>query len=278
MASRGMGVQGMAADGRVDIHQGNGWARRMREVAATPLVAVGFLTVLPLPQPRVAEGAMGWAVACFPLVGAALGALLAAEGGLLELWLPSPVVAALLLATLLATTGALHLDGLMDSFDGLFGGRDPESRLAIMRDSRVGSYGIAAAASILLVEYGCLVSLPAGWRLQALATTVALSRWAMVAILWGFPAASARGMAAGLKPYLRWVQAAVATVLAFGIALLFFGWLGGAMEAAALGVLLLGGRVVAGRLGGINGDTCGGIGQLVEVAMLLLCVGVAGVR
>ncbi|MHB8993493.1 MAG: adenosylcobinamide-GDP ribazoletransferase, partial [Chloroflexota bacterium] len=105
------------------------WVSTLGRVAAAPLVAAGFLTVMPIPAPRsVAMGPMGWPLACFPLVGAALGALVAGVGVLLELWFPAQVVAPLMVALLLAVTGALHLDGLMDSFDGLFGGRDPSGR------------------------------------------------------------------------------------------------------------------------------------------------------
>lgn len=244
----------------------------MRVVSAL-LTAVGFLTVVPMPV-SWSHGAvpMGWAVACFPLAGAAVGGLLAGLDWLLRPWLPIPVVAGLLLATSLGVTGALHLDGFMDSFDGLFGGRSRERRLEIMRDSRVGSFGVAAAGSLLLVEYSCLISLPPGGRAQALVLAATLSRWAMVVVLWGFPAASSKGLAAGLKPEIRRVHTLMATALACGVAVGCFGWAGTAFLAGAGLLALLGGRMATGRLGGVTGDICGGAGQLVEAAILIAAV------
>ncbi len=242
-----------------------------------PLVAISFLTVLPVPQPRsVAGSSMGWAVACFPIAGAILGLGLAGLDRLLTGWFPPAVGSALLLAALLAATGALHLDGLMDSFDGVFGGKDRESRLSIMKDSRVGSFGIAAAVTVLLMEYGSLTSLAPGVRGEALVLAVALARWAMAATLWLFPAAGSTGLAAGLKPQVRWIHAAVGTILAAGIALALAGWAGAVLLALSALAALLTGRYIVGRLGGITGDSCGAVGTLVETIVLVVSVAVVG--
>ncbi|MGI5834892.1 MAG: adenosylcobinamide-GDP ribazoletransferase [Chloroflexota bacterium] len=232
--------------------------------------AFGFLTIVPVPA--LGNASMGWAVACFPLVGATLGGMLAGLDRLLMPWLPTNVAAALLLATLLAATGALHLDGFMDSFDGLFGGRTPERRLEIMRDSRVGSYGIAAAGAMLLLEYNCLISLPPSERVRGLVLATTLSRWAMAIVLWGFPAANPKGLAAWLKPEIHLTHAAVATLFTSVIAGVCFGWMGVVFLAAAGAAAFLGGRFATGKLGGVTGDICGGAGQLVEVATLLAVI------
>lgn len=232
--------------------------------------AFGFLTIVPV----LALGSphMGWAVACFPLVGAALGWALAGLDWLLGPWLPGNVVVALLIAALLAITGALHLDGFMDSFDGLFGGRNSARRLEIMRDSRVGSYGIAAAGVMLLLEYSCLVSLPPYERARGLVLATTLSRWVMVVVLWGFPAARSKGLAAWLKPEIRPVHAVAATLPALLLAVAFFNWVGALFLVIAGVVAFLGGRLAVGKLGGVTGDICGGTGQLVEATMLLAVV------
>ena len=109
-------------------------------------MAATFLTVMPVPVPRGCPGcrwAGRWPAS--PWQGPPWAWLLAGADWLMGPWFPPMVRGALLLGALLAMTGALHLDGLMDSFDGLFGGKDPASRLAIMKDSRVGSFGVAAA-------------------------------------------------------------------------------------------------------------------------------------
>lgn len=241
---------------------------RLGQVVCAPLTALGFLTVLPVPMPGPARGApMGWAVASFPLAGAAMGLALAAlDRGLATLF-PPTVAAALLLATLLAVTGALHLDGLMDSFDGILGGKDPASRLAIMKDSRVGSFGTAAAASVLLLEYASLASMFPATRSIAIVSAVVLSRWAMAMTLWIFPAATTTGLAAGLKPLVRWPHAAVAALFAGALAV-SLGWPGIVSAAIACATALLVGRVMTARIGGITGDSCGATGMLVEALVL----------
>ncbi len=243
------------------------------QLLVAPLLALSFLTVLPVPVPgSPGRLSMGWAVACFPLAGALIGLGLAGMDYLLSPWFPPGVEAALLLAALLAVTGALHLDGFMDSFDGVFGGKDPASRRTIMKDSRVGSFGIAAAASALLMEYGSLASLPAGSRAEVLILAVALSRWAMVAIMWFFPAAGSTGLAAGMKPEIHRVHVVVATLLAVAIAAGVSGWAGEVMMALSGLMVLLVGRLMVAKLGGITGDSCGAVGQLVEVLVLVASV------
>ncbi len=252
----------------------NGGLLALARIAVAPLVAAGFLTIVPIPLPsKLAIGPMGWPVASFPLVGAILGGVTALLGVLLGFWFPPSVVAALQVATLLGLTGALHLDGLMDSFDGL-GGKDRPARLAIMKDSRVGSYGLAAAVSVLLVEYATLASIPMAERGWSLVLAGTLSRWAMVVLMWAFPAAGSRGLAAGIKPHLRWYHPLIATLIAVAIAMGAFGLTGGAITLAAGLMILLSGRFVVASLGGITGDSCGGLGQMVEALTLLLCLAV----
>ncbi len=252
------------------------WTSALERALAAPLVAAGFLTVIPIPVPKtLALGPMGWPVACFPLVGAVVGGLVAAVGALLAPWFPPSVVAALMVATLLAVTGALHLDALMDSFDGMFGGRDPAGRLAIMRDSRVGSYGIAAAGSLLLIEYSALATMTVEGRVRALVVAAALSRWAMAVILATFPAGSTSGLAAGLKPHLRRRHMIGATVLAAVVAIGVMGWTGAAMLVPAGLLVFLGGRLAIAKIGGVTGDVCGGLGLVVEATVLLACVAIS---
>jgi adenosylcobinamide-GDP ribazoletransferase len=252
------------------VVQKTGRAGPIVQLLAAPFSALSFLTVLPVPVPGSAGRlSMGWAVACFPLAGAFMGLCLVGMDWLLSPWFPPAVEAALLLVALLAATGALHLDGFMDSFDGVFGGKDPASRRAIMKDSRVGSFGIAAAASALLLEYGSLASLPAAGRVEALVLAVALSRWAMAALLWLFPAAGSTGLAAGLKPQVRWVHVVVATILAVAIAASFPGWAGGILVVLSGLAVLAVGRLMVAKIGGITGDSCGAVGQLVEILVLV---------
>src|SRR5215210_1092779 len=118
------------------------------------LVAVQFLTRLPTPGGLpVAGPALGRSLGWFPAVGLLLGGLLAAADALLSMVLPRGLVDVVLLVLLALLTGGLHLDGYMDTCDGLFSLRAPADRLAIFRDSRVGSFGVVGAATLLLTQW-----------------------------------------------------------------------------------------------------------------------------
>src|SRR6185437_14480691 len=123
----------------------------------TPVVlAWSFLTVLPAPTTDASPRSLATSLAFFPIVGVGLGALLGCAGLLLDRVLPAGPVAALIVGAEIYLTGGLHFDGLMDTADGVFGGRTRERRLEIMRDSRVGSFGVCAGALALIAQYSCL--------------------------------------------------------------------------------------------------------------------------
>ncbi|MDE2718643.1 MAG: adenosylcobinamide-GDP ribazoletransferase, partial [Chloroflexota bacterium] len=98
-------------------------------------LAVGFLTILPFAPRDPAK--MGPARAYFPLVGLALGGILAGLDFAAREALPSPVVGALLVVAMLVLTRAIHTEGFLDSCDALFGGHSPAKRLEILRDTHV---------------------------------------------------------------------------------------------------------------------------------------------
>lgn len=129
-------------------------------------------------------------------MGLLLGLLLVGvERGAGEIF-PLYLVAALLLATLTLVTRGLHLDGLMDVCDGLFGGYTPQRRLEIMRDSHVGAFAVVGAASLLILKYGALVSLlslRAPGQEWALLLFPMYSRWAMVLLMGAFPYVRSQG-------------------------------------------------------------------------------------
>ncbi|HEY3083015.1 MAG TPA: adenosylcobinamide-GDP ribazoletransferase, partial [Chloroflexota bacterium] len=151
---------------------------------------------MPAPRVKATPRALASSAAFFPPVGAALGAALGGLGLLVEGALPPGPTAALLLTAGALLTGGLHLDGLMDTADGVLGGRTPERRLEIMRDSRVGAYGVIAAGLALLGQYACLAELSGKDRLLGLVVALTLGRWAMALALGLFPSARADGLGA----------------------------------------------------------------------------------
>ena len=123
-------------------------------------VAFQFLTRLPVPQVPVGPGDLRRATAWFPLVGLCVAAAgIATRAGAEPVW---GAVAATLAAVVVevAVTGAFHEDGLADACDGLWGGWTPEQRLEIMRDSRLGTYGLLGVAGVLALRVALLAALP----------------------------------------------------------------------------------------------------------------------
>src|SRR5215211_2813794 len=158
--------------------------------------SIGFLTVIPVPHVAMSPTLTGRSLALFPLIGACIGALLGGLGIVLSYILPAGPIAALLIAAGALVSGGLHLDGLMDTADGLCGGRTPEQRLTIMRDSRVGAFGAITGGVAILGQFACLSELTGHARFTALVIAAAMSRWAMLLALAIFPAARTSGVGA----------------------------------------------------------------------------------
>ena len=230
------------------------------------LTAAALLTRLPLPDHRSTGGASAWA---WPLVGAGLGALAAALASLCAaLGLTPGVSAAAILATLALLTGGLHEDGLADSADGLFGGWTRQRRLEIMKDSRIGSYGMLALLLVTLARWSALTTILAGdaqW--PALVAAGAISRAPMAVIMALLPNARGTGLShATGAPTLG--VAVVGVVIAAGAGLVLTG--GGAVGMLALTAAMA--TVVAlvarRRIGGQTGDILGASQQLGDAACL----------
>jgi adenosylcobinamide-GDP ribazoletransferase len=233
------------------------------------VAAFGLLTRLPLP--RGIEGApSGRAVWAWPVVGAVVGAigavvfLVVARLGLAP-WLSALVALA---ATTLAT-GALHEDGLADFADAM-GGATPERRLAIMKDSRIGSFGALALIFSVALRAGAIATIALAGHGVAVALLIAatLGRGAMLVQLF-LPSARAQGLGAALgKPDTIRVGfgAAIAAALAFVVLPPAVAW-------HAVLAALLGGAIIAWiarrRLGGHTGDVFGAAEQVAEGAALL---------
>jgi adenosylcobinamide-GDP ribazoletransferase len=232
-------------------------------------LALGLLTRLPVRVRDTARGARAaWA---WPLAGAVLGGLAALTGGAaLTLGLPAPVAALLTLGALVMLSGGLHEDGLADTADGLWGGWTQHRRLEIMRDSRIGSYGvIALVLGLGLRGVALALILGAGaWEgAAALIVAAMVSRAAMAAVMAALPHARASGLA---QAQGRPPRATV--LLAAGLALAAAGPFGAAGLAAVLaaGLAALGVAWLArARIGGQTGDILGAAQQAAEIAALL---------
>ena len=122
-------------------------------------LALSFYTRLPLPYLKTDANELARCLVFLPVVGYVLGALLFAFAGLLHGKVPYHVLVALVVALSVFLTGALHEDGLADFFDGFWGGYTKEKTLSIMKDSRVGVFGLLAVLAVVALRYQFLVAL-----------------------------------------------------------------------------------------------------------------------
>jgi adenosylcobinamide-GDP ribazoletransferase len=236
--------------------------------------SIGFLTVIPVPHVAISPTLAARSLALFPLIGAVIGALLGALGVWLEQILPAGPVAALLIAGSAFLTGGLHLDGLMDTADGMFGGRSPEQRLTIMRDSRVGAFGVIAAGIAILGQFACLSELTGYARFTALVVAAAMSRWAMLIALAIFPAARTSGVGATFHTAATRTAGIAGTLFVILLALVS-GQLGMIALATSTIAVLGCGHLLTRQLGGLTGDSYGAIAVVTETAVLFLAVALA---
>jgi adenosylcobinamide-GDP ribazoletransferase len=234
--------------------------------------AMAFFTRLPV-EGR-AHG--GWRLAgsawAFPLVGAGIGAV-AALAFLLAQLLGLGSWPAGLLAVLagIAFTGGLHEDGLADSADGLFAGGNREAKLAIMRDSRQGSFGVLAIVLSVLLRAAALAAIGDAIHAGlALIAAHAASRAILPVAMWHLPPARADGLGAMAgTPGPAGVAAAVA--IGAALALTALGPMRATIALCLMGVTISGVAGFARRqVGGYTGDVLGAFQQIGEVVMLLV--------
>ncbi len=244
-----------------------------RIAARDVILALGLLTRLPLPRSGSGGGARaGWA---YPLAGLAVGALAALAGGMASAGgLPAPLAALVALSALIMSTGALHEDGLADTVDGLWGGWTRERRLEIMKDSRIGAYGVIALVLSLCARWAALwlcYEAGAAPAAAALIAAAALSRAPLPALTTALPNARGGGLSHAVgrsEP----AAAAIAAGLGAAIAIVLTGTAAfGAILWAAVGALAIGvlARI---RIAGQTGDILGAAQQIAEIAILFSLV------
>jgi adenosylcobinamide-GDP ribazoletransferase len=247
------------------------------------LVAVQFLTRIPVPAQAYAQwnagDALAGAAGYFPVVGLLIGGAAAGLNRLLLPHLPRTVAAIAVVGFLVGVTGCLHEDGLADAADGFGGGRSREQTLAIMRDSRIGSYGATALILSLSARWLLIASLPSAYAAQYLVAAHVLCRWTALPLgRWLDPARSGRGDHPGEKGAGQGARLARLTgfgallggsLAAIGIVAAVLRRRCAAPALSAVGVTLLTGMYYRRRIGGITGDCFGATSQIAEIAVYL---------
>ncbi|MCC7117380.1 MAG: adenosylcobinamide-GDP ribazoletransferase [Anaerolineales bacterium] len=233
------------------------------------IAAFQFLTIFPTLIKRMFTAQeMGRAVAWFPLVGAVVGLALFAVNYLSQLVFPATVSAALTLFAWIIFTRAFHLDGFMDTCDGLFGGFTPERRLEIMKDSRMGAFGVAGGVLVLLTEYAALHSSLNLFAALILAPT--LGRFASPLVMYFFPYAREDGLGMEMKKNVGVRELVISTLITLLICLSvsnplsFFLLLASAITACLIAFYVM--RL----LPGLTGDIYGTVTTAVEMLVLVI--------
>lgn len=216
------------------------------------------------------EIAFGKSPVYFPAVGLILGIALLLARQIFILVFPVPVVAALLIVTMAALTGGIHLDGFMDTFDGMFSGRSKERKMEIMRDSRVGAFGVLGLACLFLLKYSAFTALPVEILTSLIILATVLSRWAMVYLIVFFPYARKEGLGTLYSLYAGKREFALATLGAALITILTAGVAGLLIWLTLFIVVHFVAQKVKAELGGLTGDiygaTCEGSELIVYLA------------
>jgi adenosylcobinamide-GDP ribazoletransferase len=260
----------------------------MRRQAILFLVAIQFLTRLPVPQLQGFE--TNWlsdSARFFPLVGALVGALVVGVWWLSSLLFPPVVAVGLMMSASVLLTGAFHEDGFADVCDGFGGGKTRDAILTIMKDSRVGAFGAIGIALMLGLKWSVLVSLPhAAFPIIVIGAHM-MSRWCAIGLIWRLPyvradaGAKSTPLANSLSGADWLLSGALGALALLPVTLLIEPAARYQLAVALLAALMLSGITAMcaagyfkGRIGGYTGDCLGATQQLAELAFLLAALAV----
>ena len=243
------------------------------------IIALQFLTIFTVSKKHnVEEGDLAKSMVYFPFVGFLIGFILVhTDRGFLWL-LPDTISNIFLLIISVVITRAIHIDGLADTLDGLMGGSDRESRLRIMKDSRLGTAGALGIFFLYLMKYFSLNSLFNDHKAAALLTAPVFGRWSQMLMMFKANYGREEGMGKAFVGHLRSGGLAAASIICLGLSAwviiddartVFLAL--GIPCAIALFTLLWRWYMVR-KLGGITGDAVGAVSELSETLTLLLFV------
>ncbi len=233
------------------------------------LLALQFLTILPIKFKDFHEKKLAESLIFFPLAGLLLAVILAGANSLFNLFfIKELAVSVSVIVLLIILTGGMHLDGLADTFDAILSRKNKDEMLAIMRDSRTGAMGVISLISVILLKIVFFYALNPSIKIPGLILMCVLSRWAMVFSIFLFPYARQEGKA-GI--FMRGVSRRIffwATVITLLIVFFTFSFKGLLIWIAVALTAYLIDRVISNKIGGLTGDTLGGLNEMMEVFVL----------
>jgi len=238
------------------------------------LQALSFLTILPAGQPPFPEEkGLARSMAFFPLVGLLIGLLLAIAYFLLSFLFSTSLVLWFALGCLVLLTRGFHLDGFADTIDGFAAGGPKEKILEVMKDSRIGAFGVVGLILLIGAKYLALEQLVGSSIPRSLIFMTVMGRNSMVWVCYRSPyARSGGGLAKPFAENLTTREMIISSASAFGIGLLLWG-LDGIAVFLGIGLFSLAFRLFfLKKLNGVTGDILGAANELSELLCLILLV------
>ena len=243
------------------------------------LIGLQFLTrIFVVKQSVWTEKSFGESVKFFPAVGAVLGIISAVVVAAINFFGLPLLTSALGFASLIILTGGIHCDGLMDSADGLFSGREREKILEIMKDSRAGSFGVVSLVLVAALEVSTLAELAKFSTAQlcaAIFSAPIIARLMMVVTIGGFPYARSSGMGKAFADFTtrRTIIFAAGETILLLLPLIFFDekffLCAAAASLVALIVTWKFASFATEKIGGVTGDVYGAVTTLSEMFVLI---------
>jgi adenosylcobinamide-GDP ribazoletransferase len=242
--------------------------QQVRRLSNEIVVAFQFLTRIPMPSIAFEADSLSRATKFFPLVGLVVGSGAVLLQKLLLFRMSRPLVSLIVLIYLVLITGCLHEDGLADTADGFGGGRTKDQILAILKDSRIGSYGATALVLSLLARYLLLMSLPLEHFAAYVISSHVLCRWSSLPLSYFLPPALERdGQGARIAKLTSLASLTFGSVFSFAVVAFALRWSALALMLAAILTVALSGWLYARRIGGVTGDCFGATNQVAEIAV-----------
>lgn len=237
------------------------------------IIALQFMTRIPLPiKMEVTEEDFGSCNKYFPLVGLIIGLFLGLFYYFFHPFLSKFVLAALLVIGEIVITGGLHLDGFMDTMDGILSARSRERTLEIMKDSRVGAHSVTALFCLLLLKFTILATFPEKYIIGILVLMPMISRWMMLFTLAFYPYARPEGL--GKIFWLRTHRSSwyINTIILFIIFLIIFPpkFFLALLSTFIIIFFLI--NKISNNLGGHTGDTYGAVSELTEIVFISIAL------
>lgn len=236
------------------------------------LIALQFLTVLPIKiKSEVKERDFGNSLLYFPVIGILIGLVLCTAVFLLSV-LPNLVVGVIILIISIVITGGIHLDGFVDTCDGFYGSKPKEKILEIMRDSRVGTMGVAGVVCLLLLKFTLIVSIPREILWRVLIMMVVFARWCQVLACYMSKYARKEGKAKYFIEHAGKKEVFAGILLTSGLFFLLMQIKGIILFFICMFPILLFINRIKRKIGGMTGDTIGAVNEIAEVLILLFCL------